>query len=212
MKDALHLVARMGAGAASLLKRLKKDKSPQAMLATIEESLAANRGQRTEVAARVESLFKEIAAKKKTYEAAAPARRKVLEMELRSRLAEYKAAERELGVLLENERVLSSVKGRVHEVMAYNLRGVDEDAIDRLVDEVEDAVARGEAVLDATADLDKAGRRRERETDREALLTELEAFAGRKPVEPADAAKTGKTLDGDLAEFNEDDAKSAEST
>ena len=42
MTETLALVKKLGVGAVELLKKIKKDKSPQAMIKTIEESLAAN--------------------------------------------------------------------------------------------------------------------------------------------------------------------------
>lgn len=175
-QSTLAMVKRLGAGAGDLLRRLKKDKSPEAMLATIEESISANAGRRESVAARVERLHNEISAKKAEHGKAAPARRRIIEAELQSRLAEYKAAERELTVLLENERVLSQVKGRMLEVVSYGMAGVSEDQIDELVEEVEDAVEDAEGRMDAARDLDKAGKRRDRESDRESLWDELADF------------------------------------
>ena len=192
MKETLRLVKKLGVGAAGLLGRLKKDKSPEAMMNTIDASLAANRNRREEVAGRVERLFQEIAEKKKAFPAAPRARQRVLEMELRSRLSEYKAAERELGVLLENERVLSSVRGRFSEVMAYDLRGIAEDVIEDVTDEIEDRAAEADGVLDAARDLEKAGRRRERDADTESLWTELDAFD-----EQASPALTDALADSD---------------
>ncbi|MBN1672419.1 MAG: hypothetical protein JXR37_15370 [Kiritimatiellae bacterium] len=193
MKEALRLVKKMGIGAASLLKRLKKDRSPQAMLNTLEESVGTNRQQREEASARVERLFREIAEKKKAFAAAPKARQRILEKELRSRLAEYKAAERQLDVYLENERVLSTVKGRLGEIMAYGMRGISEIAIDDITDEIEDKVAEAEAVADATRDLEKAGRRRERESDKEDLWAELGEF---------DGEAAASSLDKELAGFD----------
>ena len=158
------------------IKKLKKDKSPEAALERIERDQTVNRESREVASARIEKLHQAIVDKKKAYAKAAPARKRILEAELKSALAEYKAAERELAVLLENEAVLAQVKGRIREAISYGKAGVDEIQIDELVDEIEEHVAEAEGRLDAMRDLEKAGRRRERESDHEALMTELAAF------------------------------------
>lgn len=215
MKETLSLVKKLGTGAVDLLGKLKKDKSPQAMLETIEASRDINVKQREAASARVERLFHEITEKKKAFKSAPKARQRVLEMELRSRMSEYKASERELSVLLENERVLSTVKGRFHEILAYGMRGISEIAIDDLTDDVEDAAAEADSVIDATRDLEKAGRRRERESDTESFWDELDGFEvedeaedssqeseARGQMSETGSAKTEdsgrKTEDGDL--------------
>ena len=176
MTMALGLARKLGAGAASLLAKLKQDKSPEAMMKTIESAAAANQGRSADIAAKVESLYNEVVAKKALYEKAPPARKKTLEAELKTRLSAYKATEREYQVLLENERVLAEVKGRMMEVMAYGMAGVDEVQIDRLIDEVEEQVAAAEGRVDAARALEKAGRRRERESDQESFEEQLAGF------------------------------------
>ncbi len=176
MKDVLGRVQRMGAGAAELFKKLKKDKSPEAMMKTLEGSLEANRTRRDETARRVEQVHDQISRKKAEHAKASPARKRVLEAELKSLLTEYKTTERQLNILLENERNLSQVKGRLNEVTAYGMAGVSEDAIEELIDDIEDHVSEAEARADAARDLEKAGRRREREGDSENLWDELAAF------------------------------------
>jgi hypothetical protein len=176
MKDVIGRVQRMGAGAMDLLKRLRKDKSPEEMLKTLEASLDANRARREETAKRVEQLHAEIARKKAEFAKASPARKRVLEAELKSMLTDYKTTERQMTILLENERNLAQVKGRLNEVSAYGMAGVTEDAIDDLIDEVDESVSEAEARVDAARDLEKAGKRREREGDSENLWDELAAF------------------------------------
>ncbi|MFH0909546.1 MAG: hypothetical protein V1929_12370 [bacterium] len=194
MDATVSFVKKLGAGAADLLGKLKKDKSPQAMLATMEQSIDANQKRREDVSGRVERLHNEIVEKKKAYATAAPARKRILEAELRSKLSEYKASERELSVLLENERVLSQVKGRLYEVVSYGMAGVTEAQIDDVIDEIEEAVAEAEGRADASRDLEKAGRRRERESDKDDFLSQLGEFGG-------DAEPSG--LDKELAGFDE---------
>ncbi len=194
MKEALGVVKKLGAGTASLLARLKKDKSPEAMLTTIETSLDANRTRREESSAKVERLFREIADKKTAYASAAKARQRVLEMELRSKLSEYKAAARELEVLLENEKVLGTVKGRLHEIIAHSLRGISEVAIDKVIDDIEDSVSEAEGVLDATRELEEAGRRRSRESGDDTLWDELSEFDERETSGPAVQEREGASV------------------
>ena len=194
MAEALNLTKKLGAGAMELFKKLQTDRSPQAMLQTIEGQLAANSERRGGVSARLEQQFKEVAAKKKAYDTAPPARKRILEAELQSMVAVYRANERELKVLLENERVLAQVKGRMNEVMAYGMAGVKEEAIDELTDQVEEAVEEAEGRVGAADDLEKAGRRRERESTRESFMEQLGEFSEEAAATPAGA---------DLSEFNE---------
>lgn len=174
--ETFALLKRAGGGAIELLKKLKKDKSPAAMLKNIEEAAAANQERREGVAARVRKMHQDIVARKKAYAVASPMQKRILEKELGALVAGYEAAERELTVLLENEKVLSQVKGRLMEVSAYGMAGVEESRIDELIDDVEDAVASAEGRIDAARDLDKAGRRRERESDQSDLMDKLAMF------------------------------------
>lgn len=196
MKTTLAALKKAGVFAGDMMSRLKKDDSPEAMLQTLEEGLAVNRQRREEAAGRVESVHGQILAGKKALASASPARRKIIETELRSRLAEYKSAENQLAVLLENERVLSTVKGRLMEVVSYGLATVSEDQIDDVLDRIEEAASEAEGRVDATRELEKAGKRRAREEDTEHLMDELAAF----DEEPA-AKET--TLEKELAGFDE---------
>lgn len=202
LKTSLDLVKKLSLGAVDLVKKLKKDKSPEAMLKTIEDSLAANQQRREGLNGRIERLHGEIVEKKKAYAAASPARKRILEHELASAIAQYKAAERELTVLLENERVLAQVKGRMMEVASYGMAGVSEVQIDELIDDVEDAVASAEGRIDAARDLEKAGKRRERESDREGFLADLEQFG--------EEEKGPSALDRELSAFDEPAAPAPE--
>lgn len=198
MKEALRLAGRLGSGAADLLRRLKKDRSPQAMIETLDKDLSSNTARREEVSGRVERLYRDIASKKGEYQKAPKARQRVLEAELRSMLSTYKAAERELNILLENERNLSLIKGRLNEVAAYGMAGVSEELIDDVIEDIEDKVSEAEAVADAARDLEKAGRRKGREGEREDLWAELDEFGeGEKPG----------GLTEELAGFDEERAK-----
>ncbi len=181
MREGLRLAKMMGVGAATLLAKLRKDKSPEAMLKTIDQSLDLNQKRSSGSGTKMEALFAEISAKKLAYEKAPPARKRVLEAELKTRLSAYKAAEREYGVLLENERILSETKGRMMEVLAYGFAGVSEAQIDQLIDEVEQQVDAAEGRVDAARDLDRAGKRSDRESDRESFADKLAEFDGGEP-------------------------------
>lgn len=176
MKEAIRIAGKLGSGAADLLRRMKKDRSPEAMIRTLDENTSANTARREEVSGRVERVYHEIAAKKAEYQKAPKARQRILEAELRSLLSTYKASERELNILLENERNLSLIKGRLNEVAAYGMSGVSEILIDDVIDDIEDKAGEAEAVADAARDLEKAGRRKQREEDTEDLWAALGEF------------------------------------
>lgn len=176
MKETFRLLKKMGGGAGDLYRRLKKDRSPEAMLETMDGQLSANRARRDVAAGELDRLHSAIVAGKKKLAAAAPARKKIIENELLSLLTEYKARERELNVLLENERNLSRVRGRFFELQAYGMGGLSEDVVDDLISEIDGVAGDADLISDAMQDLDKAGKRREREEDREGLLGELAAF------------------------------------
>ena len=179
-KGILHSVAefagKMGRAASALVMKIKNEKSPDALLTSIDASLEANRAQRAPLMARAEALFAEISAKKKVYLAAPPARKKLLELELKSLLSEYKGIERQMTAFFENENTLNTVRGRVLELMALGMRKIDEKTIDKLTDDIEDAVGEQEDVAGAVRDLDKAGKRRENESDRESFESALAGF------------------------------------
>lgn len=198
MKEALRLAAKLGSGAVELLRRLKKDRSPQAMIETLEGQLSSNTSRREEVSGRVERLYRDIASKKAEYQKAPKARQRILEAELRSMLSTYKATERELNILLENERNLSLIKGRLNEVAAYGMAGVSEELIDDVIDDIEGKVSEAEAVADAARDLEKAGGRKEREGEREDLWAELSDFG--------EEEKPG-ALSEELAAFDEEQSE-----
>ena len=100
----------LGKGAASLVDRMRGVRDPDAAISALDAQLAANRERREPLAARSEKLYGEIAAKKKVYLAAPPARKKILELELKSLISEYQSLERQLAVYFENERVISTVR------------------------------------------------------------------------------------------------------
>ncbi len=172
----VEFAGKAGHAAQDLVKRLRNVKTPDDMLKAIDESLAANQARSRPLAERSETLYKTIAARKKVHAAAPPARKKLLELELRNLLAEYKAVERELTAFYDNEHSLNVVRGRLLELMAHGMRKLDEGAIDKLTDEIDEVVGDAEGVRDAVRDLDKAGPRRERDSDQESFADALAGF------------------------------------
>ena len=153
----------LGKSAGTLAKKLSGIKSTDEALREIEAQIAENRARREPVAKRYDELYKLIVSKKKLYQAAPPARKKILEMELKGAIAEYQSLERQMAAYLNNETILTKVKGRMCELVAMNLKSVSENQIDKLTDKIEDAADEAENLDGAIADLDKAGVRRERE-------------------------------------------------
>ncbi|MBQ7667216.1 MAG: hypothetical protein IJS46_04395, partial [Kiritimatiellae bacterium] len=121
-RAALDAIARLGSGVAGLVKKLAGVEDPQEMLDSFSAALDANRARRAPLLARYEALFREIAEKKKVWQSAATARRKILELELKTLLSEYKGLERQLAAFFENERTLVAVRTRVEEIVALEMR------------------------------------------------------------------------------------------
>lgn len=198
LKGVAELAAKIGRGAGALVEKLRGARSPEAAVAAMDAQLAASRERREPLARRHEELYAAIAAKRKVYLAAPAARKKLLELELKGMMAEYKGLEREMAVLLENERVAATVRGRTLELIAMGLRKIREADIDRLTDEIEEAAAGAEDVSGALDDLEKAGARREREGDHDAFEAELAGFA-----EEPETAATPEAWSGEVAAAQE---------
>lgn len=187
LKQVAAFAVTLGKGASALVDRIRGVKDPNAALTALDEQLAANRARREPLASRYEKLYVEIAAKKKVYLAAPPARRRILELELKGLIAEYQGLERQLAVYFENERMISTVRGRTLELTAMGLRKISEADIDKLTDDIEDAVGDQEGVADAMRDLEKAGKRHDA-GDADAFADALAGFdetAAEVPSEPA---------------------------
>ncbi len=164
MAETVALAGKIGAGAKALWAKIHVDRSPEAMLGSLHASLDENGARREKVTGEMEALHAQIASKKKAYESASPVRQRMLKTELQTLMAHYKSLEREFLLLSENEQTILTVKGRFMELIAHGLRGkVSEDLIDRLADDIEDKAGDAESVQDAMGDLDKAGRRRDRD-------------------------------------------------
>lgn len=193
----------LGKGAASLVDRMRGVRDPDAAISALDAQLAANRERREPLAARSEKLYGEIAAKKKVYLAAPPARKKILELELKSLISEYQSLERQLAVYFENERVISTVRGRTLELTAMGLRKISEKDIDALTDKIDDAAGDAEDVTGALHDLERAGKRRDSE-DPDAFADALAGFDESYSAE-ASAEPSGETSGLDaLAGFGDE--------
>lgn len=160
------LAARLGGGVKSLWEKVNPDRSPEAMLATLDDDLACNRKRLGEMKPTLDEVYRSIVVKKKEYQTAAPVRQRLLKIELQTLMARYKSLEREFTVLNENERSMEMVRGRFIEVIAYGLRGkINVGMVDRLTDDIESRVDEAEEIQDALGDLERAGRRTERVSD-----------------------------------------------
>ena len=184
---ALRGSVALGKGAVAYFKKLCGIRDPKAALAETEAQLAAIRGSREPLSARYEALYAKIAAKKKLRDGASPARRKMLDMELRSLLAEYKSIERQVAALYRKEEMVVAVQGRMNELVVLDLPMPKVEDVDRLADDISDRVDTDEDLADAVSDLDKVGVGRERHpVDLDDALAE---FAEGETGETADAAK-----------------------
>lgn len=197
-RAALDAIAKLGTGVAGLVKKLSGVQDPQEMIDSFSAALDANRTRREPLRERYDVLFRDIAAKKRDWQAAPPARKRILELELRTLLSEYQGIERQLTAYYENERTLVAVRTRVEEVVALEMRKVSERQIDRITDKLDDAVADAEDANDAVRDLENAGRRRNSEADSASLEDALAAFdlpdsdvpaSAEVPVAPAPLAR-----------------------
>lgn len=181
----------LGQGAGALLKKISGYKSPAEAMAGVNAQIDAVRSAREPLSQRLEELYATIVAKKKVYQSAPPARRRILEMELKSAVAEYQSLERQIAAYLKNETVLVKVKGRMNELVAMNLKAVSEGDIDKLTDRIEDAADAGQDIDDAIDGLDKAGRRAEREDD--SFADALAAFGDELTDSPSAEPSTAET-------------------
>ena len=164
--------ARVAALFAASAKRLKAafDKirgvrNPAEQLLAIDAKIAENRHRRIPLAQRYDALYEEIAAKRKIYLAESSAKKKILELELRTLLAEFKGLERELAIYFENERSLAFVRSKMLELAAMDRMKLKEADVDTLAGKIEDAVADADDTARAIADLEKTGRRVDFQSD-----------------------------------------------
>lgn len=181
----------LGKASVALVNRLRGVRDPAAALAELDGQLSATRARRKPLSARYEQLYAAIAAKKKLWQTAPPARKKILELTLKTLLAEYRSVERELAVLFEHERLIVTVRGRMLELAAQGLALPKTENVDRLTDDIENAVDETEDLSDAVADLEKAGERRERTTvnleDALAEFGETDALPAATETDPGES-------------------------
>ena len=201
--ECASLAGKLGGGIKSLWAKIHPDRSPTAMLATLNESLEGNRARLGEMKPELDRIYREIVEKKKVYQTAAPVRQRLLKVELQTLMARYKGLEREFAILCENERSIETVKGRFLEVLAYGLRGkLDADMVERLTDNIEDKVDDAEDVQDALGDLERAGKRTDRTTGD--FDAELAGFDGELGISDT-AEGIGEDEFNDKEKNNEDE-------
>ncbi len=175
MKWTVEAVTKLGKGALALAGRLRKDNSPQAMIATLEASLEALTPKREHTAAELEKLYQQIALGKQNLASAAPARKRIVEAELTALLAQYRGLERQYRIILDNERHVHAVRNRLEEMTLYGMATVDEALVDNITDDIEEAASDAEEREDAVRDLERAGKRRDGDT--ESLQQQLDEFS-----------------------------------
>lgn len=202
MAEAVKVAKAAGAGLAGLVAKMKYARSPQAMQDTINENLEKNRTRRDEVSQKLETVHNRIVALKKQYDAAPAARKRTLQMELKALMGEYKTHENEFKILLENEHVLGTVQGRFMETLAYDLRGISEKHVDKITDGIEDRVDDAEDVMDAVGDLERAGKRRDRDDGDFDFDAELAAF-GDEEISMEDEAGETPAVQSERTEAEE---------
>ena len=86
----------------------------------------------------------------------------MLDMELRTLLAEYRSLEREVAALYRKEEMVVTVRGRMNELVVQGLPMPSVEDVDHLADDITDAIDTDEDLADAVSDLDKIGVGRER--------------------------------------------------
>ena len=201
--ECASLAGKLGGGIKSLWAKIHPDRSPTAMLATLNESLEGNRARLGEMKPELDRIYREIVEKKKVYQTAAPVRQRLLKVELQTLMARYRGLEREFAILCENERSIETVKGRFLEVLAYGLRGkLDVDMVERLTDNIDDKVDDAEDVQDALGDLERAGKRTDRTTGD--FDAELAGFDGELGISDT-AEGVGEDEFNDKEKNNEDE-------
>ena len=171
------LALKLGGGAKALWSKIHPDRSPAAMLTTMNENQASNKKRIDEVKPELDRVYKEIVTKKKEYASASPVRQRLLKTELQTLMTKYKGLEREFNILCENERSIEAVKGRFLEVLAHGLRGkLNAEMVENLTDNIDDKTEEAEDLQDALGDLERAGKRKERGDDN--FDAELAGFDG----------------------------------
>lgn len=174
------LAGKLGGGVKALWAKIHPDRSPAAMLATLNDNQSGNRRRIDELKPELDGVYREIVAKKREYQSSAPVRQRLLKVELQTLMTRYKGLEREFSILCENERSIEMVKGRFLEMLAYGLRGkLDAGMVDHLADDIDDKADEAEDIQDALGDLERAGKRTDRDAgDFDAELADFDGDAG----------------------------------
>lgn len=196
------VAGKAASGLKALWAKIHPDRSPAAMIESLNASLTANRARLETLKPELEKAYAAIVAKKAVWQKAPEARKRILKAELETLLARYKGLEREFNVLNENTRTVEAVKGRYLEVLAYELRGaLAEDQVDDLSGLVDEKAEEADGVQDALRDLEKAGRRKDRaETS---LEDELAGFDGELSFDDTNEPET-TTNETEKTDENED--------
>ena len=205
LKKVAAFALTLGKGAGTLVDRIRGVRDPDEAISALDAQLAANRERREPLSSRSEKLYLEIAAKKKVYLSAPPARKRILELELKGLVSEYQSIERQLAVYFENERIINTGRGRTLELTAMGLRKISEKDIDRLTDEIDGAAGDAEDVSDALRGLEKAGKRREAD-DADAFADALAGFDESAASDPSLPAEAGHSAVEGFADFDEPSA------
>ena len=185
-KAAVKGSVEFGKSAVAYLKKLCGIRDPKAALEEIKVQLGAVRERLNPLWKRYEALYSQISTKKKLRESAPPARRRMLDMALRSLLAEYTSIERQIGALGRKEEMLVTIHGRMEELDIQGLPMPRVEDVDRLADDIVDAIDNDEDMADAVADLNKIEPGRERHpVNLDEALDEFE-------VEPPDVKRTAE--------------------
>ena len=201
------LAGKLGGGVKALWSKIHPDRSPTAMLATLNANQTANRARLDQMKPELDGVYREIVAKKKDYQSSSPARQRILKIELQTLMARYKSLEREFTILSENERSIEAVKGRFLEVLAYDKRGaLNANMVDGLADNLDDKAEEAEDIQDSLADLERAGKRKDRAGD-EDFDAALAGFDGELGLAETAAAPEASTENG--SEVSERSASAA---
>lgn len=196
------LAAKLGGGVKALWAKIHPDRSPEAMLTTLNADLAENHRRLGEMKPALDQAYREIVSRKREYQTAAPVRQRLLRIELQTLMTRYKGLEREFTILCENERSIEAVKSRFLEVLAYGLRGkLDVAMVDRLSDDIDDKADEAEDVQDALGDLERAGRRTDRSADD--FDSELAGFDGELGLSDQDTLKPSDEKENENAHDHE---------
>ena len=181
MHEMLTSVKKLGGGASELLSRLSQAKSPDEMLAEIDRSVTENNARLKQIAPQEEVLYRDICKNKKAYTEAPAARRDMLASTLNRQIQEHKGLKRRIGILEQNVLTLKTVRTKFEELIDSRTLGLDEDAVEDLINDFEDEAAERDDVMASFKDL--AGREiSPGESVGPDFLSELDAYGMDEPA------------------------------